>query len=188
MNTIPKKHNSNILEEFKKTNNPLYQPTFGIALNSIIHWTKDVENNFIVVTTSAGSQYMFAGTTAKTILYSIGDKDNTKFQPMTPEEEEIHIDSILNPKPPVTEPAHSPMPVTVDSYTVGDSDHVIEDTYTKTESVTQHVQADGASGELPVDTSGASFPLYSPTGSGLQDEVTPSRVHDAVTSLPTENN
>lgn len=97
---IKKQTNSNLLSEFKKANNPLYQPKFGISLNQISHWTKDVANNYIIVTID-GQKHLFVGTSAKSILYSIGDKDNSKFMNMTPEEEERLYNQLLGNATPV---------------------------------------------------------------------------------------
>lgn len=90
------------MTEFKKHNNPLYQPNFGISLNQISHWLKDPENNYIILTL-AGQKHLFVGTSAKTILYSIGDKDASKFRNMTPEEETLLSDQLLGKNQPKIE-------------------------------------------------------------------------------------
>ncbi len=98
--SIKKETNSKLLTEFKEVNNPLYQPRFGISLNKISHWLKNTEHNYIIVTIDT-QKHLFVGTSAKSILYSIGDRDASKFREMTPEEEDQLSTALLGKGTPV---------------------------------------------------------------------------------------
>lgn len=97
-----RKPQSEMLRNFKATANPYYHTDFGLALNNVNFWQKNVALQYIIVW-AGGNQFTFLGEDAKSVLYNLGDRDSIKFRELTPEEKQQIIAQLQGQ--PLPEPA-----------------------------------------------------------------------------------
>ena len=105
---LKRKPESEMLKSFKANANPYYSENFGLALNNVNFWQKNIELQYIVVW-AGGGQFTFLGDDARSVLYNLGDRDSIKFRTLTPEEKQ-RVWRVINgeqPQEPIQAPVES---------------------------------------------------------------------------------